>query len=41
VVKRGVDISDPAGSDSRLGDLLARFEDAGEPVRAIQNLADA
>jgi hypothetical protein len=40
VVKRAVDVCDPPGTDSRLGDLLAQFEDADEPVTAIQNLEE-
>jgi hypothetical protein len=40
VVKRAVEVSDPADADSRLGDLLAQFEDADEPVTAIQNLEE-
>jgi hypothetical protein len=40
VVRRAVDVCDPADSDSRLGDLLAQFEDADEPVAAIQNLEE-
>ena len=40
VAKRAVEISDPAGADSRLGDLLAQFEDADEPITAIQNLEE-
>jgi hypothetical protein len=40
VAKRAIEISDPTDSDSRLGDLLAQFEDADEPVTAIQNLEE-
>jgi hypothetical protein len=40
IAKRAVDVSDPAGTDGRLGDLLAQFEDADEPVVAIQNLEE-
>ena len=40
VAKRAVDICDPPGDDPRLGGLLAQFEDADEPVRAIQNLEE-
>ncbi len=40
VVKRAVEISDPANADARLGELLAQFEDADEPVTAIQNLEE-
>jgi hypothetical protein len=38
VARRAVEISDPTASDDRLGDLLAAFEDADEPVTAIENL---
>jgi nucleoid-associated protein YgaU len=40
IAKRAVEISDPADRDARLGDLLAQFEDADEPVTAIQNLEE-
>jgi hypothetical protein len=40
VAKRAVEISDPDDSDARLGDLLAQFEDADEPISAIQNLEE-
>jgi hypothetical protein len=40
VAKRAVEISDPDDRDSRLGDLLAQFEDSDEPVSAIQNLEE-
>ncbi len=40
VAKRAVEICDPDDRDQRLGDLLAQFEDADEPVRAIQNLEE-
>ena len=40
VAKRAIEISDPTDSDPRLGDLLAQFEDADEPVTAIQNLEE-
>jgi hypothetical protein len=40
IVKRAVEICDPAGGDPRLGDLLAQFEDADEPVTAIENLEE-
>jgi hypothetical protein len=40
VAKRAVEISDPDDTDSRLGDLLEQFEDADEPVSAIQNLEE-
>lgn len=40
VARRAVEVSDPDDSDARLGDLLAQFEDADEPVTAIQNLEE-
>jgi len=40
VAKRAVEISDPADADPRLGELLAQFEDADEPVTAIENLEE-
>jgi hypothetical protein len=40
VARRAVDVSDPAGSDDRLGRLLEQFEDADEPVTAVQNLEE-
>lgn len=40
VAKRAVEICDPTAGDSRLGDLLAQFEDADEPVTAIENLEE-
>jgi hypothetical protein len=40
IAKRAVEISDPDDTNPRLGDLLAQFEDADEPVRAIQNIEE-
>ena len=40
VAKRAVEISDPDDADPRLGDLLGQFEDADEPVSAIENLEE-
>lgn len=40
IAKRAVEISDPANGDPRLGDLLEQFEDADEPVTAIDNLEE-
>jgi hypothetical protein len=40
IVKRAVDIADPDDTDPRLGELLIQFEDADEPVTAIQNLEE-
>ena len=40
VAKRAVEICDPDEVDSRLGDLLAQFEDSDEPVTTIENLEE-
>jgi hypothetical protein len=40
VVRRAVEVSDPADADPRLGDLLVQFEDSDEPVTAIENLEE-
>src|SRR5437588_8071026 len=40
IAKRAVEISDPTGADDRLSGLLEQFEDADEPVTAIQNLEE-
>src|SRR5881398_2866547 len=40
IAKRAIEISDPADTDPRLGELLEQFEDADEPVTAIQNLEE-
>jgi hypothetical protein len=40
IAKRAVDVCDPPGNDPRLGELLAQFEDADEPVTAIWNLEE-
>lgn len=40
IAKRAVEICDPTDADAPLGDLLAQFEDADEPVTAIQNLEE-
>lgn len=40
LAKRAVEISDPTDADARLGELLARFEDADEPVAGIENLEE-
>ena len=40
IARRAVEICDPDDRDSRLGDLLEQFEDADEPVTAIQNLEE-
>ena len=38
VVRRAVEICDPDDADADLGDLLVRFEDADEPVTAVEDL---
>src|SRR5437660_8721659 len=40
VAKRAVEVSDPDDIDPRLGELLEQFEDADEPVTAIENLEE-
>jgi hypothetical protein len=40
IAKRAVEISDPSGADDRLSDLLMQFEDADEPVTAVENLEE-
>jgi hypothetical protein len=40
IAKRAVEVSDPDNQDPRLGDLLIQFEDADEPVTAVQNLEE-
>jgi hypothetical protein len=40
VAKRAVEVADPDDRDANLGDLLEQFEDADEPVTAIQNLEE-
>jgi hypothetical protein len=39
VVRRAVEVVDPDGADPDVTDLLARFEDADEPIRAIDDIA--
>jgi hypothetical protein len=38
VVRRAVEACDPSGADAVLGELLLRFEDADEPVTAVDDL---
>src|SRR3954464_13644912 len=38
VVHRAVEVCDPAGTDADLADLFIRFEDADEPVTAVQDI---
>ena len=40
IAKRAVEIADPDDNDPRLADLLVQFEDADEPVTAIDNLEE-
>lgn len=40
VAKRAAEIADPDAADARVSDLLAQFEDADEPVTAIENLEE-
>jgi hypothetical protein len=40
LARRAVQICDPQDSDAVLGDYLTQFEDADEPVTAIQNLEE-
>jgi hypothetical protein len=38
IVHRAVEVCDPAGTDDDLADLYLRFEDADEPVTAIEDI---
>jgi hypothetical protein len=40
VAKRAVEICDPNDEDAVLGEFLIQFEDADEPITAIQNLEE-
>ena len=40
VARRAVEICDPQGGDAVLGDYFLRFEDADEPITAVQNLEE-
>ena len=40
VARRAVEICDPDDRDGRLGDLLAQFEDADEPITGVENLEE-
>ena len=40
VARRAVQVCDPTDSDAVLGDYLIQFEDADEPITAIQNLEE-
>jgi hypothetical protein len=38
VVHRAVEVCDPSGTDTDLADLFIRFEDADEPVTAVEDM---
>lgn len=38
VMRRAVEACDPAATDTALGELLLRFEDADQPVTAVDDL---
>jgi hypothetical protein len=40
VARRAVQVCDPDDTDAVLGDYLIQFEDADEPITAIQNLEE-
>jgi hypothetical protein len=40
VAKRAVEVCDPDGTDPNLGDFLLQFEDADEPITAVENLEE-
>src|SRR3954469_15433314 len=40
VARRAVEICDPNDTDAVLGDYFLQFEDADEPITAIQNLEE-
>jgi hypothetical protein len=40
VARRAVQVCDPDDTDGVLGDYLVQFEDADEPITAIQNLEE-
>jgi hypothetical protein len=40
VARRAVEICDPQDTDAVLGDYFIQFEDADEPITAIQNLEE-
>jgi hypothetical protein len=40
VARRAVQVCDPQDTDAVLGDYFLRFEDADEPITAIQNLEE-
>jgi hypothetical protein len=39
-VRRAVEAVDPTGADDRLADLLVRFEDRDEPIRALAGVEE-
>jgi hypothetical protein len=40
VARRAVEICDPQDTDAVLGDYFIQFEDADEPITAVQNLEE-
>ena len=38
VVHRAVEVCDPAGTDVNLADFFVRFEDADEPISAVEDV---
>lgn len=40
VARRAVEVCDPDDRDATLGDFLLQFEDADEPITAVQNLEE-
>jgi hypothetical protein len=40
LVRRAAQVCDPSGADAVIGDFERQFEDADEPVTAIQNLEE-
>jgi hypothetical protein len=40
VAKRAVEVCDPNDEDAVLGGLLVQFEDADEPITAVQNIEE-
>jgi hypothetical protein len=40
VARRAVEICDPQDADAVLGDYFIQFEDADEPITAVQNLEE-
>jgi hypothetical protein len=40
VVKRAVDVVDPTGDDEGVAEVLARFDDADEPITAVPDVGE-